>query len=636
MTDRTIAITFILLLVLVSFPAEVRGQPGHVYVGIGDLLARDLTGAYRGLQQYGASKGDFNTEITAARKRFWALYPNKPGFAKAKSELAQLLFWKDYIFMVGPMVEGTRDRNILGIFDMLSGGTKIDGGIPEVNRPAFDRWVFAVRRGMGARRDSDIVFFNPLAFPAALAGSAREYAEYVKVRDATELWMGPHSPINSKDPAMFVGAVAFLTASGGTLGDSVQAATKLRKALGPVLFAQAAERLRKTAGRFGMTPLSYSQLFTEDFRPALRSNAADERYVLAMLLNHDPSEWSAAEARYRGYLAKHGRTKVAAIAKQLRAASKSADEKYIADYSGAEFEKVEVWLERLLSGKSTSLPAVSKPMLIDATNHALVSETESKGIISQVIGTVSRTSWETGYPTYLVIHFRGANNVIGYVMKSDRDIFKKIGPEGRNLIGKRIVIFGTLYNLQDGRFAYTARTPDSIYVATAADRPVSAIPEGVRGNPNRVWRPQQQAPPDPYRGSHERDVNEPGGESGGADNSAAGCPGGIVDAETTQVRLPRYVAGSAPDVVSRNSMEFQIGSDNPRFRSERMIVEIVVNQNGRALSVEVPSQFARRSPASSVSEAYRRMAPAQFEPGTTLDRKPACVKFRATVLLHTR
>jgi len=38
------------------------------------------------------SIGDFNTEIGQARQQFWALYPDKPGFAEAQKRFSDDLF----------------------------------------------------------------------------------------------------------------------------------------------------------------------------------------------------------------------------------------------------------------------------------------------------------------------------------------------------------------------------------------------------------------------------------------------------------------------------------------------------------------------------------------------------------------
>jgi hypothetical protein len=97
--------------------------------------------------EFAALKGQLHAQIVAARANFWRLYPEKPGFAAAREELAHRLRDKDnyYLFIrSGPL-------NHPG-FAQLTGG-EVDGGITKLAEPAFQMWEQAVRQNFGYGKD---------------------------------------------------------------------------------------------------------------------------------------------------------------------------------------------------------------------------------------------------------------------------------------------------------------------------------------------------------------------------------------------------------------------------------------------------------------------------------------------------
>jgi hypothetical protein len=102
-----------------------------------------------------------SAKLAEARQRFWATYPNKPGFAEARDDFAYRLYWKDWYYVyaslaipsidgrqVSPLVRG--GGNAVSSRDALDFlGGKLDGGIRKTAMPEFEDWVDNVRNKIG-------------------------------------------------------------------------------------------------------------------------------------------------------------------------------------------------------------------------------------------------------------------------------------------------------------------------------------------------------------------------------------------------------------------------------------------------------------------------------------------------------
>lgn len=142
---------------------------------------------------------EFDREIQAARKDYWATYPDRPGFAQAEAAFAQKLYAKDLSYLNLARVDGrcqggdlTRYNTSVGTLMKLAGG-EVDGGLAGGAASAFCTWV-------NAARGRDVVSATKLP----------EYATYRRARDWSELvragrvtFATPYDLLASKDPRWY-------------------------------------------------------------------------------------------------------------------------------------------------------------------------------------------------------------------------------------------------------------------------------------------------------------------------------------------------------------------------------------------------------------------------------------------------
>ena len=143
---------------------------------------------------------EFDREIQAARKDYWAKYPDRPGFAQAEATFAKKLYEKDLNYLLLARVDGrcqggdlSRYKNAMGTAMNMAGG-EVDGGLAGGAGSAFCTWVNA------ARGRTDVVAATKLP----------EYATYRRARDWAELvragrvtFASPYDLLASKDPRWY-------------------------------------------------------------------------------------------------------------------------------------------------------------------------------------------------------------------------------------------------------------------------------------------------------------------------------------------------------------------------------------------------------------------------------------------------
>jgi hypothetical protein len=120
---------------------------------------------------------EMTRRIGAARKAFWAEYPNGARRKEAEAEFARLLFEKDITIASNYVIEGCRSDRAWVISRMLS-FQHIDGGIPVVAWTNFCNWIQGIR--------SEVRTFGDLASWAVIAVRRPEYETYRKARDWEE------------------------------------------------------------------------------------------------------------------------------------------------------------------------------------------------------------------------------------------------------------------------------------------------------------------------------------------------------------------------------------------------------------------------------------------------------------------
>jgi hypothetical protein len=153
-----------------------------------------------GLAAMKEAYAEFDREIQAARKDYWAKYPDRPGFAQAEATFAQKLYAKDLSYLTLARVDGrcqggdlSRYKNAMGTALNMAGGGEVDGGIASGAGSAFCTWVNAARgRDVGS------------------AMKLPEYATYRRARDWAELvragrvtFASPYDLLASKDPRWY-------------------------------------------------------------------------------------------------------------------------------------------------------------------------------------------------------------------------------------------------------------------------------------------------------------------------------------------------------------------------------------------------------------------------------------------------
>jgi hypothetical protein len=143
---------------------------------------------------------EFDQEIQAARKDFWAKYPDRPGFAQAEATFAQKLYAKDLNYLTLARVDGrcqggdlTRYNTSVGTLMKMAGG-EVDGGLPDGTGSLFCRWVDAAR---GKEPHSATALTEYKSYKLG-----RDWAEFVRAgKIAFESWVDFYE---SKDPKWYV------------------------------------------------------------------------------------------------------------------------------------------------------------------------------------------------------------------------------------------------------------------------------------------------------------------------------------------------------------------------------------------------------------------------------------------------
>lgn len=453
-------------------------------------------------------------QIEEARGRFWAAYPDKPGFEEASAHFADLLWQKDQLYMMGFLIEGPpefdRYEASPSLFDVLDGRATrlpssrqnlgellfalaggVDGGIdPELNRWFF-AWVRAVRRGMGATNDRQLLLFNPLQYPDALMQAEEEYHAYARLRDRKELWKGPHSPLHSDDP-QHVLAGAF--ARGGMLSfdEAHERAQLLEEFAGPEAVWYLYE-LGTVGQRVGRSTVRYQFGDLLPFR-------GDEAFV-----PDTPRGWLAwmympmhfrdlpeGIAQIQALFDEHGEERVMDAAERLRSIGRAMGTgQDLADYSGHPRQTPRWWLMRLLEDPATQLPTITEPIVVDARDTALLEEVAARRLAVRIVGTVTHATWRwsqdaprtaSRHPSYgtLQLHVEGADHLEIATTCCASGPYTFTGYDGELVVSKRIAVYSTPVPTEDGGFRVAlGGRAGMIEVVDDSVQPVATLPPGL-------------------------------------------------------------------------------------------------------------------------------------------------------------
>ncbi len=154
------------------------------------------------------AKAQFNQDIAVARAKFWATYPDKPGFEAARDKFVEMLRTKDMYFLIlrsmaaiGNSASGLRvntaDYSKLG--DLYVGGTPLDNGISRPSEPEFTDWADAFAKNLQANGGVFTLQAPANAFKA-LDQSGKEYERYILARDWAEFDLVNRIPVGYETP----------------------------------------------------------------------------------------------------------------------------------------------------------------------------------------------------------------------------------------------------------------------------------------------------------------------------------------------------------------------------------------------------------------------------------------------------
>ena len=163
-----------------------------VWIGrptIGDVHRHQISELILAQRQASQSKSQFNSDIARARADFFKTASTPDSRADAEKRFADLLQAKDLMYLSTLAIEGTgvdASKRTEAIH-MVTGG-QIDGGIPQQARPAFDRWVNAVRQNLGARSPNELLWvWHQDQWIKAITASTDSYERYKAERDKAEI-----------------------------------------------------------------------------------------------------------------------------------------------------------------------------------------------------------------------------------------------------------------------------------------------------------------------------------------------------------------------------------------------------------------------------------------------------------------
>jgi hypothetical protein len=142
-------------------------------------MADMVAGAAKSGAEVNSRMAEIGARVASARDRYWATYPNGPGFEAAKQEFDAALKSKDFFHLLGATT------NTAGIMAFLGGN--VDGGIPYGARPAFEAWVTEVMKNLMEGKSSLIeAFSNTEHARAQIIRADPWYRSYVVRRNFEE------------------------------------------------------------------------------------------------------------------------------------------------------------------------------------------------------------------------------------------------------------------------------------------------------------------------------------------------------------------------------------------------------------------------------------------------------------------
>lgn len=160
--------------------------PGFVMGGIANVTLEGVR-AFVVITQFTAQ---MESDLAAARERFWATYPDGPGHAAARARFAELLRTKDDYYLVSELMKvGAPGDNNPNAPSFLTAAGQVDGGIPPPAQNAFIDWVNEVAQQLRIR-EGVLPYLSVLSQPgrarAIITAAGPQYRAYAVRRDLDE------------------------------------------------------------------------------------------------------------------------------------------------------------------------------------------------------------------------------------------------------------------------------------------------------------------------------------------------------------------------------------------------------------------------------------------------------------------
>lgn len=339
-------------------PVGVRAQSLNLPAGsigsgtVGDRADEGLGQVMSGIREGRQNMADFNQKVAAARARYFALVPDKPGVEEAGAEFYALLQAKD-IGLISEQIMVDIQKSLLGnlsnaseMAEIVGGKSRWDGGLAPVLRPAFDTWM----RSATARQNE-----SPLGWLDSLAGlgdifdePSPEYQRYRRIRDWNEYYNAEQTMLYFGSPESYVHFMIQFFMSESPLGLPDEEVAEIYDGLldryGKSAVLKAAEKLmsarpsryltindRKAIGLPDWAgPSSQALMFL------LAESADNEGFALAYLSGSDLSpRLEDGASRFRAMVEQHGaQTVEAGIAAIRKAEMDERGRLTLQDYQG--------------------------------------------------------------------------------------------------------------------------------------------------------------------------------------------------------------------------------------------------------------------------------------------------------------
>ncbi|HEX2862470.1 MAG TPA: hypothetical protein VHN79_12565 [Lacunisphaera sp.] len=150
-------------------------------------IADNAMGALTSAAQYAQSRQAMTEAFEAARRDYWAKYPDQPGFAEAEREFARQLERRELYYLWQTLATG-RPMTQVSALNVLTGGSR-GYEIPfAAQNLFFNGWVPELRRQLGAT-GQQMLNFNAMTaedLRRAMEAAQPAYQEYVIKRDLEE------------------------------------------------------------------------------------------------------------------------------------------------------------------------------------------------------------------------------------------------------------------------------------------------------------------------------------------------------------------------------------------------------------------------------------------------------------------